>query len=242
MATEALLFNWRVWQARFLSSLNKEYLMAELEADRIEKEARVMLAPFGLFPLGWFRAESRKPAQLIGNIGSSMWPNFASSNEIQDGELDGMDRWTILRINPIATQLGAEARFPFGNKVWPFQQYAKQAMGIRRSPIGLLIHPEYGLWSAFRAVLVFENDFELPPNPLKMHPCDNCKTKPCLTTCPISAFGDEGYDYIACKKHVKSAAGKVCKSTGCIARKSCPVGQQHAYETEHQAFHMEAYV
>jgi len=105
-----------------------------------------------------------------------------------------------------------------------------------------LIHPEYGLWSAFRAVLVFEDEFEVPTTVAKTYPCDTCETKPCLSTCPVGAFSCEGYDYLACKKHVKSDAGSECHQGGCLARRACPIGQEYIYEKDHQAFHMAAYV
>lgn len=202
---------------------------------------RVLLAPFGLLPLGWFDEEEGSPALLVGNIGSSLWSAFSHSAEFNDGEPHAMDRWTSKVISPIAAALRAEARYPFGDVVWPFQQYAKSAMGMKQSPIGLLVHPEYGLWSAFRAVLVFTNDPTVPATPLRRHPCDECEGKPCLTTCPVGAFKADGYDYVSCRAHVRLKAGRTCHTGGCLARHACPIGREYAYNADQQAFHMAAF-
>ncbi len=212
------------------------------KANEKTEKAREFLAPFGLSTFGWFVEEEGRRALLVGNIGSSLWPSFSASKEFHDGEAHSLDRWTVARMTPIAAGLGAEVRFPFGGTIWPFQQYAKQATGMQQSPIGLLVHSEFGLWMAFRAVLVFEGEFGIPTTKVGAHPCDSCEGKPCLSTCPIGAFTDAGYDYKACKSYVKSAAGTECREGGCLARQACPVGQEYAYEKAHKAFHMAAYV
>ena len=201
-----------------------------------------MLAPFGLLPFGWFRDDAGTAGLLVGNIGSSLWPAFQKSCEFEDGEPNAMDRWTQNVLQPVADELRAELRFPFGEKIWPFQQWAGQATGMKQSPIGLFIHPEYGLWTAFRGALMFDCEIEFTHKVVDWHPCDRCADKPCLSTCPIGAFTTEGYDYLSCKSHVRSDAGFACRSGSCLARKSCPVGVEYTYEQDHQAFHMAAYI
>lgn len=214
-------------------------------ASSIEQEIRNQLALAGLLPLGWFDVDGA-PALLIGNIGSSLWPAFSTSDQFNDGLPDPLNRWTAATISELIDRLPdnlvLEVRYPFGEPVWPFQEYARRAMGIKQSPIGLLHHPEFGLWTAFRAALVFTPQIAIPELPPKTHACDSCLEKPCLNTCPIGAFAPDGYDYSACKSHVASGAGSACFAGGCIARQACPVGQEHANEKVHQAFHMKAYV
>lgn len=208
---------------------------------------RERLAPSGLKPLGWFEADGAA-ALLIGNIGSSIWPVFSVSDEYFDGQPDPLNRWTAARITKLKNELPAgtvtEVRFPFGEPIWPFQQYAKKAMGVEQSPLGLLIHPEFGLWFAFRAVLIFAGHVvaPMPRSTILDHPCDSCIDKPCLHTCPIEAFTAEAYDYPRCKSYVGSQAGRTCFTGGCLARKACPVGQSHVNDPAHQAFHMRAMV
>ena len=212
------------------------------KADTLQNEARALLAPFGLLPFGWFRDEDGTAGLLVGNIGSSLWTAFKVSGEFSDGQNNGLDRWTETSLRPIARTLDAELRFPFGEIIWPFQKWAGQATGMKQSPIGLFIHPEYGLWTAFRGALMFDADIEFEAQLVSNHPCDSCVEKPCLTTCPIGAFTAEGYDYLSCKSHVRSEAGDACRRGSCLARKSCPIGTKYTYEQDHQAFHMAAYI
>ena len=214
-------------------------------ADQLEDDIRNQLAASGLIPLGWFETDGSS-ALLIGNIGSSFWPAFSGSNEHLDGNPDPLNRWTTSMLTQLVASLPegcvSDVRYPFGEPIWPFQQYARQALGVEQSPLGLLIHPEYGLWFAFRAALVFATDGvgPKPRSAMLNHPCDSCVEKPCLNTCPIGAFTVKAYDYPACKSHVGSEAGRTCFSGGCLARQACPVGQDYANVKPHQAFHMRA--
>ena len=197
--------------------------------DQLENAIRNQLASSGLMPLGWFDVDGAS-ALLIGNIGSSFWPAFSVSNENLDGKPDPLNRWTTSVIAQSVAHLPdgtvSEVRYPFGEPVWPFQQYARLALGVEQSPLGLLIHHEFGLWFAFRAALVFAPDVAapLPRSGALDHPCDSCIEKPCLNTCPIGAFTAEAYDYPACKSHVGSEAGKTCFTDGCLARQ---IGRAH---------------
>lgn len=218
---------------------------AENNAKELENSIRHQLAPSGLMPLGWLEADGAS-ALLIGNIGSSLWPAFSASEEKLDGKKDPLNRWTVSitagLVESLPSGTVSEVRYPFGDPIWPFQQYARKALGVEQSPLGLLIHPEFGLWFAFRALLVFADHVERPilSSNEAHHPCDTCTDKPCLNSCPIGAFTDEAYDYPACKSYVGSRAGHACFSSGCSARQACPVGKDYSNRKDHQAFHMQA--
>ncbi len=217
--------------------------MSNKSIGQIEGRVQDELAPFGLVPLGWFEEEAGQTALLIGNIGSGLWPSFSNSLEYRDGGSDPLDRWTKRIIDRIADDLKAEARYPFGTHLWPFQAYARQATGMKQSPTGLLIHPEYGLWMAFRGVLVFSDIAERPPHtPTLAYPCETCVDRPCLNTCPVDAFSEKSFDYSSCRQFVRSPSGQECQQSGCLARRGCPVGSKHAYDEKHQQFHMAAFV
>ncbi|MEO1066711.1 MAG: ferredoxin, partial [Pseudomonadota bacterium] len=85
---------------------------------------------------------------LIGNIGGGFWPIFKASGF--SGE-DALDRWTKHVLDPIADDVGARALYPSEKPYAPFQQWAMRAEGLKRSPLGILIHPKYGVWHAYRA-------------------------------------------------------------------------------------------
>ncbi len=180
---------------------------------------------------------------LLGNAGSSLWPVFSASVESRDGFDHPLDRWTRRIAAGLAAQLGATALYPFGGPPhWPFQRWAQRAEAVCFSPLGLLIHPDHGLWHAYRAALLFDETIALPPRDERASPCTTCTTKPCLSTCPVNAFSGADYDVAACATHIASVAGGECMTSGCRARRACPVGVASAYVPELAQFHMDAFL
>jgi len=177
---------------------------------------------------------------LVGNRaeagGHGMWPAFAASSEYGDGLPDPLNRWTQRIVRPIAEAANSVALYPFGETVWPFQRYAAAATGMRASPLGILIHPEYGLWHAFRAVLVMSGPVRLAARAQAVYPCDGCAAMPWLSACPVSAVGIGGFDVGACRGHLASGNEPDCMALGCLARAACPVGV--AYPPDQIRFHM----
>ena len=180
---------------------------------------------------------------LVANLGGAMWPAFSRSREFADGARHPLDRWTGRVLRAVAQEAGAAALFPFGGPPWlPFQRWAMRGGTVASSPLGILIHPEYGLWHAYRGAIAFDRRLPLPePNP-SPRPCDSCTARPCLSACPVEAFKLEGYDVAGCRNHVGGKAGALCRGGGCLARLACPVGRQHAYPTAQMAFHMQAFL
>jgi hypothetical protein len=179
---------------------------------------------------------------LVGNAGKEMWCAFRDAVPDLSGA-NPLDTWIDAQLERAAKALGAEIVF-VTRKPWPpIQRWAMKAGGVHRSPINILIHPEYGLWHVYRGALLFAERFELgPAPPASASPCDSCATKPCLTACPVDAFAPGSFDMNACVDHVESARGRACVTGGCLARRACPVGRAHAYEAEEGAFHMAAVV
>jgi hypothetical protein len=178
---------------------------------------------------------------LLGFTGALQWPLFALSPEYSDGEPHPLDRWSRRIIGALARRFGARELYPdTGPPWWPFQRWARRAEALHVSPLGILIHPEFGLWHAYRGALVFAQPFVVPQMPAWPHPCERCVGKPCLISCPVEAIGPLSFDRLACHAHAGSPAGTECRSRGCLARRSCPVGAAHRYGPEQAAFHMSA--
>lgn len=186
-----------------------------------------------------------KPAAtllLAGTVGSGWWERFAAAPESADGKPDPLDRWTARVLTEIAARHGAAALFPFGGPPYrPFQRWAQRAEPVASSPLGILIHPSYGLWHAYRGALSFAGTLALPAPARAAGPCLSCRDRPCLTTCPVDAFGDAGYDVPGCVGHLAGPAGGACRSGGCLARLACPVGADYRYGPAAAAFHMGAF-
>ena len=200
----------------------------------------------GFTPLGWFAPtpEDRVPdgarfVILIGNAGPDMFRRFARE---RDPGHDAMDDWTREVVEDLARDLDARALYPFDmNPPWPFLSWARRGGAGHVSPLGLNIHPTFGLWHAYRAALLFPVEFDIPVQRPAPHPCDSCAAKPCLTTCPVGAFDGTSYDVPACARHIASPAGEACMTRGCLARHACPVGQGFAYAPAQAEFHMRAF-
>ncbi len=168
---------------------------------------------------------------LVGNIGSSYWPVFSQSCEYRDGKPDPLDRWSRRVAEPVAKAIGARAIYPFeGPPYYPFLQWAKRAEPLSQSPMGLMIHPNYGLWHSYRfGLLLSEAKAPDMPGISVESPCLNCDGQPCLHSCPVNAFSTEGYDVDSCAAYLKETPRARCHQEGCLARLACPVGEAYRY-------------
>jgi hypothetical protein len=180
---------------------------------------------------------------MVGNVGSELWDKSGAEIGAITGP-DPLDRWTRQTIDPIARSVDGIAVYPFdGPPYWPFQRWAERAEGVRSSPIGIQIHPEYGLWHAYRAAILLRTTIDLPRGE-QPHPCDACADRPCLTRCPADAFSIGKYDVDRCVDHVVAAQhdSSSCSEVGCLARLACPVGDTWRYRADHARFHMTAFL
>lgn len=204
-------------------------------------------AEHGLLPRGAFHPgpgdgapEVRGTIVLAGNAGPAMWDAFAAA--MPDGP-NALDLWSRTVLGDIARRFGATALFPFGGPPYlPFQRWAMKAEPVFSSPLGILIHPDWGLWHGYRGALAFADRRALPPPDTRPSPCGSCPDRPCLQTCPVAAFGEDAYDVPACAAHLRDDAGADCMSLGCRARRACPAGTGYVHEPAQAAFHMAAFL
>ena len=206
---------------------------------------KLRAASHGLPPINVDSSPLSGTILLLGFTGREGWGHFSASQEALDLQPNPLDRWSSRVIGTLAAQLGAEAAFPFeGPPYMPFQQIALSAGRMFRSPLGLLIDPDYGLWHAFRGALVFRQNLILPKvepaTALPKSPCEFCAGKPCLSTCPVGAFTPDGYDVARCSDHLHSGH-QTCTIQGCLARNACPVGVEHRYGPDQMRFYMAAF-
>ena len=219
------------------------------------EEIRAALEPHGLFLRGFVNfsgselapvLENGRPAAsvlLVGNIGSAFWPAFSGWRAAQPdhGGADPLDTWSKAVLRPIATGRNATVWFPSDPPWQPFQQWAMRAEGLKASPLGMLIHPVYGLWHGYRGALGFAERVDAVLPDVQQHPCDLCPDKPCLTTCPAEAVRAEVFDVAACRAHLRMPEGQGgCMVSGCFARAACPVGTAYRYNDAQLRFHMAA--
>ncbi len=214
---------------------------------------RAALAPHGIFLRGIVHfavgegpvletCEKAASVVLLGNAGGSLWPAFSAWRADNPDVVDPLDNWSKFLIRPVAESVDAQAFFPSDPPWQPFQQWAMRAEGLKPSPLGVLIHPVYGLWHGYRGALGFAErlsaDAEKPGGG---HPCHGCRDKPCLMSCPADAVSSARFDVAGCRDYLVTPAGQDgCMTGGCLARAACPVGADHRYPPEQLRFYMAA--
>jgi len=219
------------------------------EDQRLET-IRAALAPHGIYIRGVVGFDGDGPDMedgrqarsivLLGNIGGSIWQPFSDWRQSNPHVADPLDQWSMATIRPVAHKLGGAAWFP-SEKPWkPFQQWAMRSEGLKPSPLGILVHPDYGLWHGYRGAIGFADSVIHPTVEIRPHPCDHCPDKPCLTTCPVGAIRPERFDVAACRTYLGGEGEGTCMQAGCQARNACPVGAEYRYPSGQLGFHMAA--
>lgn len=212
------------------------------------------LRDYGLYPRGSTRldpqeledygfAAERPAIVLVGNIGSSYWPVFSESAEYLDGAAHPLDRWSRTVAETIAAEFSLAVIYPFeGPPYYPFQRWAQRAETLEQSPIGVMMHPEYGLWHSYRFALLGA-EFESNQAPAAAaSPCVDCADKPCLQRCPVGAFDESGYDVERCASYLQQTPLAECHALGCLARYACPVAPELRYIPAQGRFHLQAFL
>ena len=218
-----------------------------MQLDDIERS----LQDAGLTPRGAFRPAAGDgvpplaadtPARtvvLAGNAGQQMWRAFDAARAERPMTLD---EWSARVLNELAARLGARAVFPFARPYLPFQRWAMCAEACYTSPLGLLIHADYGLWHGYRGALLFPMAIDLPAPDHRASPCASCADRPCLKACPPGAFDGKAYDVPACARHLSGVPEPACMDIGCLARHACPIGRDYRYAPAQARFHMRAFL
>jgi ferredoxin len=184
-------------------------------------------------------------ALVVGSGGPAFFEAFTRARAAGDGAPSPFDRYTRSVVEAGARAaldpLGVShaEHFPFlgasvGGVVIPFQRLGRAAGLAASSPLGLQIHPTYGAWWAYRALVVV--DAELPPGVPLGDGCVGCPA-PCVAACPAGAVRREGFSVPAC--HARRLEAVACHLS-CVARHACIRGPEHRYSDEQLAFHMAA--
>lgn len=177
---------------------------------------------------------------LVGNVGGGFWDDFQTWSGCNPDRANPLDSWSRDVIEPVAALGRAHAVYPFELPHHPFQQWAMRAERLKSSPIGIVMHPQFGLWHAYRGALLFDRSVSPPLIEPPTHPCDACRDKPCMSACPVRAHSASGFDYPGCLAWARSPAS-TCRD-GCLDRNACPVGVDHRYPAALQGFLMRAFL
>jgi ferredoxin len=180
-------------------------------------------------------------ALIVASGGPAFFDRFDGGPEATDGAPNPLDRYTE-RVVARATRDALDPRgvahvalFPFGARpLIPFQRLGRAAGLGGPGPLGLQIHPTFGPWWAYRALIVL--DRPLPAAPPPGDGCAGCDA-PCVAACPAGAVARGGFDIVACQ--ARRLVAEPCRLS-CVARITCVRGPEHRYRDEELAFHMRA--
>ena len=214
-------------------------------------------AQYGLTVLSHFDAKQHLSAELqeqypwaqsialVGQGAQGYWPVFSQSTEYLNGKPNPIDRWSQRIGDKIAQSFEGHALYPFtGPPYWPFLSWAAAAGDTTPSRLGMHLHRSYGLWHSYRFALLLPSPAPASVEEDKYQaPCDDC-TKPCLTPCPVDAFGSSDspsdYQVTKCRTYVRDNPDSICYTQGCQARLACPEGQGSHELAQHQ-YHMQVF-
>ena len=190
-------------------------------------------------PFGGRRAgdlvEGAAGVVLIGDGGPGFFAHFRDAAPYASGADHPLDDFTRACIGAAVREVlgpldvASRVLFPFsagsGDAPLPFQRLGRAAGLPDPGPLGLQLHPEFGPWWAYRALVVMAAALEAEPPMLPWcPPCD----QPCVRGCAIhEQGGDDG-----------TTAGPC--GDDCGGRSRCPVGRQHAYPPDQIGFHLRA--
>jgi len=182
---------------------------------------------------------------LLGAGGRAAWEAVKAreGGRVGDARHDyhPIDAWSLALAEQAAARLralGCEVVVVLPDEQRPmnFRQLAEQVgFGTISPVIGHLLHPVFGPWLSLRtALLVRGRPFgSRPPAPLlDFEPCGGCP-QPCRAACPSETYRQPGTpDLLACARH-RLGGGCV---TGCDTLRACPLGAQHRYAPDEEAF------
>ena len=185
---------------------------------------------------------------LIANVGATFW-RLLQSSEFKD-DPHPVDAFShALAQQLIDTSDTAEqcaVLYPSSEPV-PLMQLGKLLGWSSPSPLGLGLHPNYGPWFAYRAVIVSPRPLQTMTSIEASNPntqqsvsagsvCINCSA-PCVTACPASAVSlSNAFNIESCATY-RLQTDSDCADT-CHARYACPIGREHQYSDAQTAHHM----
>src|SRR5260370_22684010 len=114
---------------------------------------------------------------------------------------------------------------------------AGRAAGLSApSILGMMVHPVYGPWIAFRAALLVNEIIDAPGEAMGFDACPTCVPRSCISACPVNAVSfPKGWDIPTCLTHRVEVEADCAPR--CHARAGCVLGPEHRYVDDELAYH-----
>ena len=184
---------------------------------------------------------------VIGNGGGAFWKAFKEHADRHPGwtehehPLDDFTRYVIERDAALilsASSIEHRIVYPFINDgpTLSFMAAGKAAGLSGPSLLGVMVHPIYGPWIAFRAAILIDQPLDAPGAALGFDPCPSCVPRGCISACPASAVSvEKGWDIPKCLTHRVEVEADCAPR--CHARAACVLGPEHRYPDDELAYH-----
>ena len=180
---------------------------------------------------------------LLGHAGKQFWEVYQQQTSLEyRNQADPVDRFSAEVTEVILTehfpQVEKQRLFPSADCSVNLMALGDEMRWHSPSPLGMGIHSEYGLWSAYRAVWWLNIQRPTIPRPEVTDICVNCQTQACVSACPGEAitFGNRP-NLNRCADY-RLEERSACAST-CLARRACPYATEHQYPESQMAYHYE---
>lgn len=174
---------------------------------------------------------------LIGSGGPLLW-TYLKSPHIHENH--PIDTYVGECVNNFAhTVFGDQAPvilYPRSDLVFPLQQLGHILGLTKKSPLGIDLHPDFGLWFAYRALLWTSEDVPMINPPAWSSPCETCVDKPCVSNCPSQAVTVQSFNIKNCANY-RLLANSSCANR-CLSRLACPFHAEQRYSDEQIRYHM----
>jgi epoxyqueuosine reductase len=188
-----------------------------------------------------------KSIVVIANGGGALWGALQRHAQHNRGwwkrehPLDDFTRAIVEKeIAPVVRQSGARSTiiFPFmnGTATLNFIELGKVAGLAGPSILGVVVHPKFGPWIAFRAAILVDELIDAPGEAGGFDPCPTCTERSCIAACPAAAVAfPSGWDIPRCLAY-RIESEPDC-TPRCHARVACVLGPEHRYPEEELAYH-----
>jgi len=212
-------------------------------AAAVERYDAAVTAPYRASAI----APDSRTIVVIGNGGGDLWAALKRHAGAHPGwferanPLDDFTREIVEReIAPAARIGGANARvvYPFMNDsaTLNFIELGKVAGLAGPSILGVVVHPVYGPWIAFRAAILIDRVIVAPGAAAAFDPCPSCTVRSCIPACPVGAVAyPAGWDIPMCLTH--RVEDEPDCAPRCHARAGCVLGPAYRYPDEELAYH-----
>lgn len=173
---------------------------------------------------------------FFGQAGPTLWEESVRKELHHDHPFDAV---SVERTSAWMAAAFPDERFdvvyPTTDALIPLGQLTSQLGWGESSPLGISIHPTFGLWIAHRVAAITSADLYHEPADHES-PCETCATNDCVSACPVGAVSSTAaFDLTACAPYRASEQSECAYQ--CLSRNACPVGAENRYGDKQMRHH-----